>query len=532
METATTSSEDSVENASQPAGCRVVAVVLNPFLNDTRVLKQARSLRSVGHEVHVVAVWKPGLAFEEDLDGILIHRVRLSPVGITQLPRFLWTRDPERLKARLLGRSIAWEEPDSAAKDVEADAGGVVEAADEDGGVEELGSRGTPSSPLAPWWRIKGMWRVRHLLKKSRVVVRGGVSKCVRFYRRIGGLSGLPRSTVNRFRPTAAPKILYPSLQMGMNLDLAGRIAALDPDVVHCHDLNTLIAGMLASRIRDVPVVYDSHELFLERNLAGRSRFWDKLQWGFVERRFIRKCMAVSTVAEGIARHLERQYRLDRVELIRNVQPFVPPAEKSHLLADELGIDRGRRIALYAGAITMHRGLETFIKASTMTGDGIAWVIMGYAGRPAYLDELRNLAEEAGVLGRNLFFRDAVPPDDVHKYAASADIAVVPTEAICLSYEFEASNKIFHSVMARVPVAMSDHIEKRLVNERHGIGVLFDETDPCDVARKVEAFLDDQPSYEAAVEACEKASKTLNWEHEERTLFAMFRRVVAGGVES
>jgi glycosyltransferase involved in cell wall biosynthesis len=264
----------------------------------------------------------------------------------------------------------------------------------------------------------------------------------------------------------------------------------------------------------------------LERNIAGRSRFWDRLQWGVVERRLIHRCAAVSTVAEGIARHLEKRYGLSKVELIRNVQPFTPPSPKSHVLADELGIDRGRRIALYAGGILRHRGIENLIRAARLASDRTAWVVMGYATQPAFLDELRDLAEREGVLGTRLYFRDAVPPDLVNEYAASSDVAVVPTEAICLSYEFEASNKIFHSVMARVPVAMSDHIEKRLLNERHGIGVLFDETDPEGIARTVEAFLDDRVAYDAAVEACGRAAELLNWEHEERTLLSMFGRVL------
>ena len=314
-----------------------------------------------------------------------------------------------------------------------------------------------------------------------------------------------------------------------MSLDLAGRILELEPDVVHCHDLNTVVAGHLVRKVRGCPIVYDSHELWLERNIAGRSRFWDRLQWGFVERRLIGQCAAVSTVAEGIARHLEKRYDLARVELIRNVQPFVPPSDRSHLLADELGIDRDRRIALYAGGILRHRGIEHLIRAASMASDRIAWIVMGYATDAAYLAGLRALAAEVGVLGTRVYFRDAVPPDAVNDYAASSDIAVVPTEAICLSYEFEASNKIFHSVMARVPVAMSDHIEKRLLNERYGIGVLFDETDPSDIARTVEAFLDDRDRYDAAVEACGRAAEVLNWEHEERTLHDMFDRVLDGG---
>ena len=243
----------------------------------------------------------------------------------------------------------------------------------------------------------------------------------------------------------------------------------------------------------------------------------------------IGRCAAVSTVAEGIASHLEQRYDLAGVELIRNVQPFVPAAPRSHLLADELGIDRDRRVALYAGGILRHRGIEQLIRAASIASDRIAWVVMGYATDSSYLKELHDLAVADGVLGNRVYFRDAVPPDAVNEYAASSDIAVVPTEAICLSYEFEASNKIFHSVMARVPVAMSNHIEKRLLNERYGIGVLFDETDPAHIASTVETFLEDEDRFQAAVEACGRAAEVLNWEHEERTLHRMFDRVLAEG---
>lgn len=480
---------------------RIVAVVLNPFLNDTRVLKQARSLRAAGHEVHVVAVWKPGLAFEDEVDGLPVHRVRLSSAAILGFPKAWMTRRPDRLRRLLEDRVSAWRTVDAALPSPSRPASPPVS------------SPANPSFPAVD--RVRGGWVLRRVARRTLAFARGLGRRGRGMFRK-----GLRR--------LIAPEALYPARQIGMSLDLAGRILELEPDCVHCHDLNTVVAGHLVRRVLRVPVVYDSHELWLERNLAGRSRFWDRLQWGVVERRLIGRCAAVSTVAEGIARHLEDRYGLERVELIRNVQPFTPPAGRSHLLADELGIDRTRRVALYAGGILKHRGIENLVRAAGLGSDRVAWVIMGYATQPNYLEDLKSLARREGVLGTRVFFRDAVPPDDVNAYAASSDVAVVPTEAICLSYEFEASNKIFHSVMARVPVAMSDHIEKRLLNERHGIGVLFDETDPADIARTVESFLDDRTAYDAAVEACGRAAEVLNWEHEERTLLAMFGRVIDG----
>jgi glycosyltransferase involved in cell wall biosynthesis len=360
-------------------------------------------------------------------------------------------------------------------------------------------------------------WAIRDLLGKVRKVIRillGKVRKVIRVV-----TSGAKRLVV-RVAPTQIR-------QVGMNVTLAEAIVALKPDIVHCHDLNTLVAGMLVKKTLGVPVVYDSHELFLERNLSGRSRRIDRLQWGPIERRLIHHCASVSTVAEGICRHLENQYGLNEVVLIRNVQPSEPLPSPTRILSKSLGIDPARPVLLYAGAILRNRGIEHMIEAASVGRDDLAWVVMGYAQDETYMATLKAHAEELGVLGRTIFFHEAVAPGEVVRYCASADVSVIPTQRVCLSYEFEASNKIFHSVMARVPVAMSNHIEKRLLVERYGIGVLFDETDPQSIAETVASLLDDRVAYAAACEACDRASGELNWEHEERKLLAMFEGVSA-----
>ena len=52
---------------SQP---RVVMLVANHFLHDTRVYKEARSLIEWGCEVHVIAMCNSALPTEEEVDGI------------------------------------------------------------------------------------------------------------------------------------------------------------------------------------------------------------------------------------------------------------------------------------------------------------------------------------------------------------------------------------------------------------------------------------------------------------------------------
>ncbi|MEX1142238.1 MAG: glycosyltransferase [Thermoleophilaceae bacterium] len=312
---------------------------------------------------------------------------------------------------------------------------------------------------------------------------------------------------------------------LSANLDFARLALSLDPDVVHAHDLNTLAAGVIVKELSGARLVYDSHELFLERNIGQSSRALDRCVWGPVERHAIGRCDHVISVSEGICRLLERRYGLERVELVRNVQRYEPPpADRARLLHDAFALDRRTRIGIYAGGIVRHRGLETMIDSAAHL-ERTVFVIMGYAHDQSYLDSLEERARAAGVLGSRVFFHPAVPTDEVVGYVAAADIGMVPTENACLSYYHEASNKIFHCMMAGVPLAMSDHPEKRLLVERHGVGIVFDETrPPADIALVVERFLGDRDRYRAAQEACVEAARVLNWEHEEQTLRRIYAR--------
>ncbi|HWB21030.1 MAG TPA: glycosyltransferase, partial [Phycisphaerales bacterium] len=183
------------------------------------------------------------------------------------------------------------------------------------------------------------------------------------------------------------------------------------------------------------------------------------------------------------------------------------------------------RVVLYPGAITVHRGLETMIDSAPYLAEAV-YVVMGYARNKRYLERLKCRAQALNVLGSKVYFRNAVPIEDVVRYTASADLGIVPTQNVCMSYLFESSNKIFHCLMAGVPVAMSDHPEKRLIIEQFGVGVLFDETQPQAVAKAVNDILRDRAEYGRMHEACLRAARELNWEREELRLHALYSRLL------
>lgn len=57
---------------------KVVNLVLNNFLNDSRVLKTSRSLAMLGYHVEVVALHEAGLPVHQEIDDVTVHRIPLN----------------------------------------------------------------------------------------------------------------------------------------------------------------------------------------------------------------------------------------------------------------------------------------------------------------------------------------------------------------------------------------------------------------------------------------------------------------------
>ena len=67
---------------------KVTSIVLNPYINDSRVIKETQTLRKAGYEVSVVALHdgREGLAEYEVMDGVAVHRIKLVSKSWSKLP--------------------------------------------------------------------------------------------------------------------------------------------------------------------------------------------------------------------------------------------------------------------------------------------------------------------------------------------------------------------------------------------------------------------------------------------------------------
>jgi glycosyltransferase involved in cell wall biosynthesis len=291
-----------------------------------------------------------------------------------------------------------------------------------------------------------------------------------------------------------------------------GLVRAIRPRLIHANDYNTAWVGIVGKWLTGSRLVYDSHELWPDRNLRPESRGWLLL----CEALFVRVADEVITTSPGYAQVLARRYRIDSPQLVRNVPAWrADPAPDRRPGAPPL--------AVYFGALTRNRGLATALRALALVPE----LRMRFVGPEAwgYRAELAALAAELGVADR-LELLDPVPPDEAATVLADADLGLALIEPACLSYRMTLPNKLYEYVAAGLPVLSSDVPVLAAEVREHGLGLIADPADPAVVAAAIQAMVEPaaQASFRDSVNAL--AAET-GWGTEQQRLASVYESLTS-----
>ena len=290
-----------------------------------------------------------------------------------------------------------------------------------------------------------------------------------------------------------------------------GLVRRLRPGLIHANDYNTAWIGVIGKWTTGARLIYDSHELWPDRNLRPEPRGWLLL----CESLFVRVADEVITTSPGYAQVLARRYRIAEPRLIRNV-----PGWKVAAGEEERPSGAGP-LAVYFGAITRNRGLATALRALALVPE----LHMRFVGPEAwgYRAELAALAEELGVAGR-LELLDPVPPDRAASVLADADLGLALIEPACLSYRMTLPNKLYEYVAAGLPILAGEVPVLAAEVRGNRIGLVADPADPVAVAAALRAMLepDAQRELRAAVRL---VARDAVWEREQVRLSELYEAV-------
>lgn len=294
------------------------------------------------------------------------------------------------------------------------------------------------------------------------------------------------------------------------NLD---RLLALPPyDLIFAHDVPVM---PLAARLKSAwsaPLISDLHEVFPEQDEHFTSetarRYWRRLEGDGLA-----LSDGIICVNPAIADYVRTTHApAAPIVVVHNAVPHVPPNALSgaSTLRSLYAIDPGMRILLFAGSLRPHAGLEVLIEGFAAAGlDG--WVL-AILGDGPLLETLRGVVARRGLAGR-VSLGGRAPQRDLIQVAASADVALLPYQAVGFNHLIATPNKLFEYIQARLPIATSRLPEVERIVAPLGNAGFVDFSTPASMARDLGRFLRDVlPSITPSL--LEAAAAAVSWERE------------------
>lgn len=282
-------------------------------------------------------------------------------------------------------------------------------------------------------------------------------------------------------------------------------------DGLVANDLDTLPANYLVSRIRKIPLVYDSHEYFTEVPELQNRRMVRAI-WLFIEKRILPHIQFTYTVSQPIADAYNKKYGV-HFKLVRNF-----PSAKIQNLPYTLPFKKDdKKILLYQGAVNMGRGLELIIDAVA----GLENIHFIIAGDGDIIDKLRIKVIESRLESR-IHIIGKLPLEQLASLTCQVDGGVSLEEDMGLNYRYALPNKLFDYIQAGIPVLVSSLPEMQKILNEYNVGLIADSRTVDDIRSQIKILLFDEEKRKIWKEELGKAAKVYTWEKEEKELLGIY----------
>ena len=300
--------------------------------------------------------------------------------------------------------------------------------------------------------------------------------------------------------------------------DATRRVVELEPDVIHCHNLDSVPIALRAMRRRHRAhrrplLVADFHEIYREsralpqRGIAGVVA---RAAARYLERRSIPRADLVITVVEAQASYY-RNLRARTVLVVENApdQRLYTPVERE---APEF-------VVSFVGQKRWLPSLENLMRA-VQSLPMVKVLLVGGGPAEQQVAQLASTMERVEVHG-------TVDPADIPALYRRSDAVWCCYDATLLNWRTSFPVKSMEAMASALPILCTRGTWIADYVERNGLGIVVDDTDVADIARALTALESDREVARAmGRRGREIVERELNWGVVSQRLVGAYKSLV------
>lgn len=286
----------------------------------------------------------------------------------------------------------------------------------------------------------------------------------------------------------------------------------LDFDIVHAHDFDTLPLGLLMSRLRGTPLVYDAHELYAKMIRDDVGPRASEAIWR-LERRLARSADEIITVSEALAAELSR-VREARARVVTTSQnPDVIVGLSRQTVRDRYGL-KGFVVS-YLGSLEPGRFVEETISA--FVPEDRVTVVVGGSG------SLQTMVSEASRKNPAVRYVGVVDADEALRLTWASDLVVAMMDPKNPNNVVGTPGKVINAMAVGRPVVTTKGLEIARKVEARGCGIVIPYSKPRFVEAVMAAAADPSKLEEMGRRGGECFEQEFSWEASREGLIKAYR---------
>ena len=293
----------------------------------------------------------------------------------------------------------------------------------------------------------------------------------------------------------------------------------LQPDILHCHDLDTLPIGWRYSKIYPAKLIYDAHEdypslmsLYLPKFLvASLTR---------LEAFLIKDVDRIITASTILEKKFNRESRHKAVTIgnYPNLSPFENLSPDDTLrVRNQIDIHEQLFLVAYIGGFSRNRMLISMIKAAESLPD-VHFAFWGDGHQ-------RQLIKAAAETMSNVHYFGWLPYDKVPLYTSAADVVFYVINPDYPGAIYNAPNALGNAMAAGSPLIANDLGDLGRVIRETNSGILLETITTESIIAAIQLYRDPLFREQIGLNGKQASRNDYNWQQMEGKLIGLYTEI-------